>query len=46
MTIVGQYLYVFGGTTGWEYNADLHRLDMSRWVWEVVKANNEPPDGR
>lgn len=46
MTIVGRYLYVFGGTTGWEYNADLHRLDMTRWVWEVVKTDSEPPAGR
>jgi len=45
-TVCGSSLYVFGGTTGWEYNADLHRLDLGTLVWELVAVTGVRPDGR
>ena len=30
MVIINGYLYVFGGTTGYFYSTDLHRLDLSK----------------
>ncbi|XP_012216265.1 kelch domain-containing protein 10 homolog [Linepithema humile] len=30
------YLYTVGGTTGYEYTCDIHRLDLRKGVWETV----------
>jgi len=46
MTVLGSSLYVFGGTTGWEYNADLHRLDLTSFMWDFVEVSGLRPDGR
>uniref|UniRef100_A0A0A9Z0Q3 Kelch domain-containing protein 10 n=1 Tax=Lygus hesperus TaxID=30085 RepID=A0A0A9Z0Q3_LYGHE len=32
--IDGKYMYVFGGTTGFSYSSDVHRLDLQTMVWE------------
>ncbi|XP_032827478.1 kelch domain-containing protein 10 isoform X1 [Petromyzon marinus] len=42
MAIIHGALYVFGGTTGYVYNTDLHRLDLGTHEW--VKL--EPCNGR
>jgi hypothetical protein len=47
LALDGLYLYTVGGTTGYEYNADVHRLDLRTGVWEVVyvcegKGKKEP----
>lgn len=44
MVIVNGYLYVFGGTTGYHYSTDLHRLDLSTREWSHLKPNNTPSD--
>uniref|UniRef100_A0A3B4BG74 Kelch domain-containing protein 10 n=1 Tax=Periophthalmus magnuspinnatus TaxID=409849 RepID=A0A3B4BG74_9GOBI len=44
MIIVNGYLYVFGGTTGYLYSTDLHRLDLSTREWTHLKPNNTPSD--
>lgn len=44
MVIVNGYLYVFGGTTGYLYSTDLHRLDLSTREWSHLKPNNAPSD--
>jgi hypothetical protein len=36
VNIVGNYLFCFGGTTGWEYNNLVHRLDLESRVWKLV----------
>jgi len=46
MMVLGNSLYVFGGTTGWEYNSDLHRLDLQSFVWYLVSVSGVRPDGR
>lgn len=46
MTVLGNSLYVFGGTTGWEYNSDLHQLDLQSFVWDLVDVSGVRPDGR
>jgi N-acetylneuraminic acid mutarotase len=43
------YMYVIGGTTGYEYSADVHRLDMRTGVWECKYScigNLDEPVGR
>ena len=40
MTCIKSHLYVYGGTTGFVYNTELHRLDLSNFVWEKIKPNN------
>lgn len=44
MTIINGYLYVFGGTTGYLYSTDLHRLDLATREWTHLKPNNAPLD--
>uniref|UniRef100_A0A8C4Q2T0 Kelch domain-containing protein 10 n=1 Tax=Eptatretus burgeri TaxID=7764 RepID=A0A8C4Q2T0_EPTBU len=33
MVIIDGFLYVFGGTTGFVYNTDLHRMDLQSHEW-------------
>ena len=44
------YLYVIGGTSGFEYDCDVHRLDLNTLKWEVLCLSNEvksmPPPAR
>lgn len=42
MIIINGYLYVFGGTTGYLYSTDLHRLDLTTREWTHLKPNNVP----
>lgn len=45
----GQHLYTVGGTTGYEYSADVHRLNLTSKVWEEVyicKGSANEPGGR
>ncbi|XP_067358066.1 kelch domain-containing protein 10-like isoform X2 [Channa argus] len=44
MVIINGYLYVFGGTTGYLYSTDLHRLDLATREWTHLKPNNAPSD--
>lgn len=44
MVIINGYLYVFGGTTGYLYSTDLHRLDLTTREWIHLKPNNAPSD--
>lgn len=44
MIIINDYLYVFGGTTGYLYSTDLHRLDLTSREWIHLKPNNAPTD--
>lgn len=44
MVIINGYLYVFGGTTGYLYSTDLHRLDLTTREWTHIKPNNAPSD--
>jgi N-acetylneuraminic acid mutarotase len=39
-------LYVFGGTTGWEYNAEIHRLNLENNMWNSVTTYGQRPAGR
>lgn len=38
----GGYLYVFGGTTGFEYSMDVHRLSLQDLSWKRVICDAEP----
>eukprot|EP00069_Balaena_mysticetus_P006036 bmy_18386T0 len=40
MAIINGFLYVFGGTTGYIYSTDLHKLDLSTREWTQLKPNN------
>ncbi|XP_027487570.1 kelch domain-containing protein 10-like, partial [Corapipo altera] len=40
MAIINGCLYVFGGTTGYIYSTDLHRLDLNTREWVQLKPNN------
>uniref|UniRef100_A0A8C9WDT3 Kelch domain-containing protein 10 n=1 Tax=Scleropages formosus TaxID=113540 RepID=A0A8C9WDT3_SCLFO len=44
MVIINGYLYVFGGTTGYIYSTDLHRLDLTTREWTHLKPTNPPDD--
>lgn len=44
MVIINGFLYVFGGTTGYIYSTDLHRLDLTTREWMHLKPNNTPDD--
>ena len=44
MVIINGFLYVFGGTTGYIYSTDLHRLDLTSREWIHLKPNNPPDD--
>ena len=47
MTLVDRYIYTIGGTTGFEYNMDIHRFDLTTCNWELVKADGKYiPDPR
>ncbi|KAK9497400.1 hypothetical protein O3M35_004727 [Rhynocoris fuscipes] len=38
-----QYFYVIGGTTGYDYSCDVHRLDLVTGKWEVMRLNRGAP---
>lgn len=40
MAIINGSLYVFGGTTGYIYSTDLHKLDLNAREWTQLKPNN------
>ncbi|OBS78939.1 hypothetical protein A6R68_18684, partial [Neotoma lepida] len=40
MALINGSLYVFGGTTGYIYSTDLHKLDLNTMVWTQLKPNN------
>ncbi|XP_061494013.1 kelch domain-containing protein 10 [Rhineura floridana] len=40
MAIINGSLYVFGGTTGYIYSTDLHKLDLNTREWSQLKPNN------
>lgn len=44
MACIQSNLYVYGGTTGFVYNTELHRLDLNKLVWEKMKPNNVAGD--
>lgn len=51
MIIHDDFLYVVGGTTGFEYFCDLHRLDMRTRTWEFIGPSQphiqpHDPNGR
>nr|CAD7267602.1 unnamed protein product [Timema shepardi]CAD7418290.1 unnamed protein product [Timema poppensis] len=50
LVLHGTHLYTVGGTTGYEFTADVHRLDLSTGVWEDVHTCSgglsEMPEGR
>jgi hypothetical protein len=46
MSLYENCLYIFGGTTGYEYNADIHRLDLATLEWSQVAASGTVPEGR
>uniref|UniRef100_A0A0P4WED7 Kelch domain-containing protein 10 n=1 Tax=Scylla olivacea TaxID=85551 RepID=A0A0P4WED7_SCYOL len=37
------YLYVVGGTTGFQYSIDVHRLDLENRTWEQLFPPSPPP---
>ncbi len=41
VTIVDGFLYVNGGTTGWEYNSAMHRLHLDSAQWEDMDLEND-----
>uniref|UniRef100_UPI00358DD9E0 kelch domain-containing protein 10-like n=1 Tax=Myxine glutinosa TaxID=7769 RepID=UPI00358DD9E0 len=40
MAIINGFLYVFGGTTGFVYNTDLHRMDLQTHEWVKLDPIN------
>ena len=36
LVLDGPYLYTVGGTTGFDYTADVHRLDLRTGIWEEI----------
>ena len=44
MACINSHLYVYGGTTGFVYNTELHRLDLNTFVWEKIKPKNHCHD--
>lgn len=44
------YLYAIGGTTGFHYTCDIHRLNLKTQQWEIVyvcdKSSQNEPEGR
>lgn len=49
IVLLNQYLYTVGGTTGFEYTCDIHRLNLKDGIWEVVytcKGADSEPQGR
>ncbi|KAG8300997.1 Kelch domain-containing protein 10 [Homalodisca vitripennis] len=47
IVLKNNYLYTVGGTTGFEYTCDVHRLNLRDKMWEAVYickgTQNEPP---
>ena len=39
MTLVDHYLYIIGGTSGFTYDMDVNRLDISSLKWEFLSAD-------
>ncbi|GLH12868.1 Kelch domain-containing protein 10 homolog [Gryllus bimaculatus] len=49
LVLDGGFLYTVGGTTGYEYSADIHRLNLKTGQWEevhVCRGGRGEPDGR
>lgn len=44
MTLVGKSLYVIGGTTGYEYSIDVHKLDLNSLIWEELETSEKPKE--
>lgn len=42
MTVLGTKLYIVGGTSGYVYNSDVHRLDICTGNWKKLKPSMEP----
>lgn len=40
MTLIDRYIYTCGGTTGFVYNMDIHRFDLTTLTWEQVKPES------
>nr|KAG5701674.1 hypothetical protein BaRGS_027832 [Batillaria attramentaria] len=38
------YLYIVGGTTGYIYNSDVHRLDLRTCQWECLFDSQDTED--
>ncbi|XP_072038141.1 kelch domain-containing protein 10-like isoform X2 [Amphiura filiformis] len=36
VAVIKNHLYVFGGTTGWQYTSDVHRVDLHTGEWEKL----------
>ena len=41
MTLVDRYIYTVGGTTGFVYNMDVHRFDLTTCTWELVEPKSQ-----
>lgn len=41
MARLGKDVYVCGGTTGFVYNMDIHRLDIYTGVWEKLQVHSK-----
>ncbi|OWF43573.1 kelch domain-containing protein 10-like [Mizuhopecten yessoensis] len=41
MNVVGHYLYIVGGTSGFVYNMDIHQLDLRTATWTHLEADNQ-----
>ncbi|KAJ8301763.1 hypothetical protein KUTeg_020750 [Tegillarca granosa] len=47
MTVVGKDLLIVGGTSGWMYNMDVHKLDLQTAKWEkLVNTSRFSPESR
>lgn len=49
IVLVNNYLYTIGGTTGYEYTCDIHRLNVRDGIWEEVytcTGSDSEPSGR
>ncbi|XP_054278630.1 kelch domain-containing protein 10-like [Macrosteles quadrilineatus] len=47
--LIDDYLYTIGGTTGFQYSCDIHRLSLKDAMWEAVytcKGSDIEPTGR
>lgn len=46
----GPFIYAIGGTTGFDYTCDIHRLDLRTYEWECLSrscaSNEDHPKGR
>ncbi|EGR32384.1 kelch motif family protein, putative [Ichthyophthirius multifiliis] len=45
-TLVGQYLYIFGGSSSLGIFSDLYRLDLTNRIWEELNLIGQKPSGR